>query len=124
MESSIDEKIEVEVGDQSMTKILKVVFIDDKLEKQFYALKDDDPIKKSIIKSIRKLQKDAFSGIQIPKRLIPKEYIQKYEIDNLWKCDLSGGWRLLYTIAGDEVEIISAILDYFNHKDYEKRMKY
>ena len=102
----------------------QIFVIDDKLENQFYALNDDDPIKKSIVKSIHKLQKDAFSGIQIPKRLIPKEYVRKYKIDNLWKFDLIQGWRLLYTIAGDEVEIISAILDYFNHKDYAKKMKY
>lgn len=33
--------------------------------------------------------------------------------------------RLLYTVAPDnEVELISAILEWFDHKDYEKRMKY
>lgn len=61
----------------------------------------------------------------MPKKLFPKEYIKKYCINNLWKYDLSNGWRLLYTVtAENEVELISAILEWFNHKDYEKRMKY
>lgn len=108
-----------------MNKPSKVVFINDKLETSFNSLKKDDIIKKSMIRAIKDLRQNAFSGIQIPKRLIPKSYIQKYGLNNLWKYDLPQGWRLLYTItAKNEVELISAILEWFNHKDYEKRMKY
>ena len=108
-----------------MIKPSKVVFIDKKLEISFNSLKENDFIKKSIIRAIHDLRQNAFSGIQIPKRLIPKEYIQKYAINNLWKYDLPKGWRLLYTITADnEVELISAILEWFDHKNYEKRLKY
>ena len=108
-----------------MKKASKVVFIEDKLETTFYSLKNDDPIKKSLIRAIKDLKANAFSGIQIPKRLIPKSYIRKYGLNNLWKYDLPQGWRLLYTVtAENEVELISAILEWFNHKDYEKRMNY
>ncbi len=103
----------------------KVVFIDDKLEKGYHSLGEGDPIRKSIDRAIMDLKQNAFSGIQIPKRLMPKTYIKKYGINNLWKYDLPRGWRLLYTVtAENEVEIISAILEWFNHKGYEKRMKY
>ena len=108
-----------------MIKPSKVVFISDKLEESFNSLKTDDPIKKAIIRAIHDLRQNAFSGIQVPKRLIPKEYVQKYGINNLWKYDLPKGWRLLYTITADnEVELISAILEWFDHKNYEKTMKY
>lgn len=108
-----------------MIKPSKVVFISDELEQNFNSLKEDDPIKKAMIRAIKDLKENAFSGIQIPKRLIPKEYVQKYEINNLWKYDLPRGWRLLYTIApNNEVELISAILEWFDHKDYEKKFKY
>ena len=101
------------------------MFISDKLEESFNSLKKDNPIKKAIIRAIYDLRQNVFSGIQVPKRLIPKEYIHKYGINNLWKYDLSKGWRLLYTItADDEVELISAILEWFDHKNYEKRMNY
>ncbi len=108
-----------------MIKPSKVVFISDELENDFNSMSDEDPTKKGIIKAIRDLREDAFSGIQIPKRLIPKEYSKKYELSNLWKYDLPNGWRLLYTVtAKNEVELISAILEWFNHKDYERRFNY
>ncbi len=108
-----------------MIKPSKVVFISDELEKDFYSLKEDDPLRKSITKAIIDLRSNAFAGIQVPKRLFPKEYIRKYGINNLWKYDLPKGWRLLYTIAQDnEVELISAILEWFDHKNYERRMGY
>ncbi|MBS3126725.1 hypothetical protein J4228_01015 [Candidatus Woesearchaeota archaeon] len=108
-----------------MIKPSKVVFVSDELEKDFNALKEDDPIKKGIMRAIKDLKENAFCGIQIPKRLFPKEYTQKYGINNLWKYDLPNAWRLLYTVTPEnEVELISAILEWFNHKDYEKRMRY
>tara|TARA_Y100000034_G_scaffold115112_1_gene151947 strand:- start:403 stop:729 length:327 start_codon:yes stop_codon:yes gene_type:complete len=108
-----------------MIKPSKVVFINDKLEENFYSLKEDDAIKKGIKRAILDLRENAFSGIQVPKRLIPKEYVQKYGINNLWKYDLPNGWRLLYSVTPEnEVELISAILDWFDHKDYERKMKY
>jgi len=69
------------------------------LEKNFKSLDDDDPIKKSIQRAIKDLQQNAFFGIQVPKKLFPKEYIQKYYIKNLWKYDLPKGWCFLYTVT-------------------------
>ncbi len=103
----------------------KVKFIEEKLEKDFKNLDDSDFLKKAIKRALEDLKTNAFSGIQIPKRLFPKKYIEKYCITNLWKYDLPRGWRLIYTItAEDEVKIVCAILEWFNHKDYEKRFKY
>ncbi len=108
-----------------MIKPSKVVFIDENLEKCFASLNENDFIKKAIIRAIHDLRQNAFSGIQVPKKLIPKEYVQKYGINNLWKYDLPKGWRLLYTVTADnEVELISAILEWFNHKEYERKFKY
>ena len=108
-----------------MIKPSKVVFISDELERDFNELKDDDPIKKGMIRAIKDLKENAFSGIQIPKRLFPREYIQKYGITNLWKYDLPKSWRLIYTLTPEnEVELISAILEWFDHKNYEKRFSY
>lgn len=95
------------------------------LKKNFHSLKKDDFLKKSIIKTIKNLRQNTFCGVQIPKRLFPKEYVKKYNINNLWKYDLPNGWRLIYTVAPkNEVELISAILDWFNHKEYENKFIY
>lgn len=108
-----------------MIKPSRVVFISDELEKGFNELKDDNPIKKGLIRAIKDLKENAFCGIQVPKRLFPKEYVQKYGIKNLWKYDLPNGWRLLYTITPEnEVELISAILEWFDHKNYGRRFNY
>ena len=108
-----------------MIKPSRVVFISDELEDSFNSLPEDDFVKKSMIRAIKDLRQNAFSGIHVPKRLIPKEYIRKYGINNLWKHNMTKGWRLLYTITSEnEVELISAILEWFDHKEYERKFKY
>lgn len=108
-----------------MIKPSKVVFISDDLEDSFNSLPEDDFVKKSMIRAIKDLKQNAFAGIHVPKRLIPNEYTRKWGIKNLWKYDLPKGWRLMYTVTSDnEVELISAILEWFDHKEYERRFKY
>ncbi len=103
-------------------------FADEKLKEAYEKLEDSKTENKSlhewISKAIGNLEEDAFCGIQIPKRLIPKIYIKKYNIDNLWKCNLPKGWRLLYSVAKGEILIISIIIEWMTHKEYEKRFKY
>ena len=65
-----------------MIKPSAVVFISDELENNFNELREDDPIKKGIVRAIKDLKVNAFLGIQVPKRLFPKEYITKYGINN------------------------------------------
>ncbi len=45
---------------------------------------------------------------------------------NLGFCayDLPSAWRLIYTIESDEIKIVSIILEWFDHKDYEKKFNY
>jgi hypothetical protein len=45
-------------------------------------------------------------------------------VNNLWKCNLSGAWRMIYTLKGTEVEIFAIVLDIFSHKKYEKKFNY
>jgi len=102
-----------------------VKFADNNLEIEFYGLSDGDEIKEYLKRAIKDLQINAFSGIQIPKRLIPEEYIKKYGAKNLWKYDLPDGWRLIYTITTpSKVCIVSVILKWFDHSDYERRFRY
>ncbi len=103
----------------------KVVFAEDKCEEAFNSLSDNDPIKKSIIKAIDDLKNNAFCGEAIKKELIPKEYIQKYNINNLFWYPLSNGWRLVYSLMNEgTIEILAVIIEYFDHKNYERRFAY
>ncbi len=78
----------------------------------------------SIKQKIDFLKQNPEYGRHIPKNRIPKEYVKNYDVNNLWKVNLSGAWRMIYTIRGSEVDIISLILDIMNHRDYEKKFKY
>lgn len=85
---------------------------------------DHQTLLNSIKQKIEFLRDNPEYGIHIPKDRIPKEYVKSYDVNNLWKVNLSGAWRMIYTIRGSEVEIISLILDIMNHRDYEKKFKY
>lgn len=65
----------------------KYRFIDENIQKAYGQLAKGDEQEKELFKQIeqalKKIEEDAFCGIQIQKRLIPKEYIQKYEVRNL-----------------------------------------
>lgn len=108
-----------------MIKRSRVVFVSEKLERTFESLSPDETLKKHIAKAIEELKENAFAGIRIPKRLFPHEYIVKYSVTNLWKYDLPDGWRLIYTIVSpNKVEVLSVILEWFSHKEYERRFGY
>ncbi len=103
----------------------EVIFANDKIEKAFNKLDENNEIKRYIKRAIEDIKQNAFCGIPIPKRLIPREYIQKYKVKNLWKYDMLDGWRLIYTITTpNKVEILSVILEWFSHPEYERRFRY
>ncbi len=79
---------------------------------------------KIIDKGIAKLKRDREAGKRIPKRLIPREYSVKYAVTNLWKINLDRYWRMIYTIVGDEIRIVSIIIEVLNHKKYDRKFGY
>ena len=106
-------------------KAEKVVFVDNSLEEAFRNLSEKDSIKKALKKAIKNIQEDVFCGRNVKKKLIPRKLIEKYKINNLWIYNLPSAWRLLYSITPPrDIKIIAAILDWMNHKDYEKLFKF
>ena len=103
-------------------------FAEADIKKAFYELESGNSFERELFKFINQamdnLEEDAYCGIQIPKRLIPKIYLQKYHVTNLWKYDLPKGWRLIYTLKNEQVTVISVILEWLDHKEYERRFKY
>ncbi len=61
---------------------------------------------RSAQRAFKLLKINPFAGIQIKKSTIPKKYVNKYDVTNLWKFDLAGFWRIIYTVRGSEIEII------------------
>ena len=79
---------------------------------------------KSINRALELLRNNPFIGIQIPKKLIPKKYMQKFDVTNLWKFNLSNYWRMIYTVTSEGIKIIVLILDIMDHKTYNKLFGY
>lgn len=87
---------------------------------------------KSIDSKIALLKTNYDYGIQIPQKLIPRKYLQEYKVTNLWKVNLAGYWRMIYTLKQPqredaEVEIITIwldVLDIMTHKGYDKIFGY
>ena len=102
-------------------------------EEQLNQLKDianekDSKFHRQLLKAIERekeyIRIDPHRGIQIPKDRIPKEYINQYSVTNLWKINLPDYWRMIYTIVGNELEIISILLEFIDHKEYNKKFGY
>jgi Txe/YoeB family toxin of Txe-Axe toxin-antitoxin module len=111
-----------------MNKDIVVGFADEKIKHAFMELKQgkgaEPHLYEFLDRAFGDLKKDPFSGIKIPKMLWPKEYVRKYDIDNLWKYDLPNGWRLIYTVQANQVTIMAVVLEWFDHKNYERRFGY
>ena len=107
----------------------EVKFGDENLKKAYLELEsgkfEDKQLKEWLDQAVNEVRSNAFCGIQIPKRLIPKEYNKKYgPLTNLWKYNLPNAWRLIYTIKRDEVIVLSIVLEWMSHKEYNKRFGY
>jgi Txe/YoeB family toxin of Txe-Axe toxin-antitoxin module len=111
-----------------MDKKISIVFADEKLKKTFERLKksktEDKRLCQFISRAVDDLKKDPACGTHIPNNLIPREYVIKYQINNLWKYDLPDGWRLIYSIKGSEIALLCILIEWLSHKNYEKRFGY
>jgi hypothetical protein len=105
----------------------KIFFADEKVRKEYERLENSSEYSE-LYRHIKNALEDIKEnpqrcGIAIQKRLIPNFY-KKYGINNLFKYDLPAGWRLLYSIGKEGIEVIAIVLEWMKHKDYEKRFGY
>jgi len=101
----------------------EVQFANEKVKDAFEKL-DDLSLKNFLERAFGDIKSNPFCGIQIPKRQIPKDYIKRFDIRNVWKYNLPNSWRLIYSIKGGELIILSIILEWMDHKEYERRFGY
>lgn len=96
------------------------------LTKKATQSKTECMILNAINKKVELIKANLHYGNPIAKSLIPKEYIEKYDITNLFRVKLPNYWRMLYTLTDDEtkIEIIAFVLDILNHATYNKKFGY
>ena len=81
---------------------------------------DEMKLLRSIRQKVELVKANPFYGDNIEKKKIPKEY----NVQNLWRVELTNYWRMLYTIKGDQVEIVCFVIDLLDHKKYNKKFGY
>ena len=75
---------------------------------------------KAIDREIENLKINPQKGIPIRRSYISKQVVQRYGTNKLWKIELVSFWRIIYTLTGDQVKIITFILEIMDHKKYDK----
>lgn len=86
--------------------------------------KEDRMLFEAIERIRDRIQKDPFCGDPISKNKIPKYYKERYGVRGLFRIELPLFWRMLYTIKGEELQIISFVVDILDHKKYNKKFGY
>jgi plasmid maintenance system killer protein len=76
---------------------------------------------KSIQDKARLIKANPQYGAHVPKSLIKKT---GFDVDNLWSVDLTGYWRMLYTLQGGQLEILCFVLTITDHAKYDKIFGY
>ena len=75
---------------------------------------------KAIDREIGNLKINPQKGLPIRRSYISRQVVQRYNTNKLWKIELVSFWRMIYTLTGDEVKIITFILEIMDHKKYDK----
>ena len=98
----------------------------DHLKEEASKSKTERTILNAITKKIEIIKSNPHYGNPIAKSIIPKEYVNKYEITNLFRVELPNYWRMLYSLIDGEtkIEIIAFIIDLIDHQTYNKKFGY
>lgn len=81
---------------------------------------------RAIDRNVLLIKANPHYGLIVSKKLIPREYMLKYNATNLFRVTLPDFWRMLYTLAGGgtEIEIVAFVLDVVDHRDYDRKFGY
>lgn len=82
------------------------------------------PLKAQLDDAMDLLKKNPDTGNRIKTRMWPAKYVKKYNINNLYRYSLGSGWRMIYTIIGQQGRINCVMLEVLDHRNYDKLFGY
>ena len=101
------------------------VFLAREVYDLYSCLREGDDFKRVIDKGLSVLKGDVFAGEKVRKRQIPKYYIDRYGVNNLYRLRLDKTRRCCYSIVADEEGVKVVVLEVFSdHKSYDRRFGY
>jgi aromatic ring-opening dioxygenase LigB subunit len=78
----------------------------------------------SINNAVKNLKANPYFGDLVPRKYLNKKLIAEYGTDKIFRIELVGFWRMLYTVVGEETRIIAFILEYMDHERYNNVFGY
>ena len=96
-------------------------------ERQFrFAPKD---VQEALRRKAKDLAIDPQAGTFVPVARVPRSTLRRWEarvgkVTNLYKLDLPGAWRALYTIGTEGPLRVVLVLEVLRHRDYERVLGY
>lgn len=87
-------------------------------------LSGNDPIKIKVDQVTDEMKKYRNLGDYIKTKPWPDKYVRMHEATNLYKWDIGGNYRLIYTIRGRKEDKVYQLLDLLMHKEYDRLFGY
>ncbi len=113
-------KISVILKGQAREEFEKLDEIVEEQRKKGEENSEEIQLLKSIKQKAEILKLNPTYGEKVPHNLIPKQL----DVSNLFKVNLTGHWRMLYTLEGNRIEIVLFILWIIDHPTYDKMFGY
>jgi len=97
----------------------------DYLKERAPASKIERSILRAVDRKIELIRENPRYGNHVSYKRIPKEYIEKYGAEKVFRVELPNFWRMLYSTgpAENEVDIFAFILGIMDHKEYDRKFK-
>jgi hypothetical protein len=113
-------------------KIVSVVFSPEareayeRLKAEAAHSKTDKSVFNAVNRKVELIKADIQYGEPIAKTLIPREYVEKYGVKNLFWVGLPNFWRMLYSLTNGNtrIEIVAFVVDILAHPDYDGKFGY
>ena len=104
------------------------VFLKGQAKESYIELKKrNDKESVGLIKSVERiisiLKTNAQFGNLIKKESISEQFLE-IGIKNFYRVELSNYWRMIYTISGNQIDILVFILNIVDHPTYDKIFGY
>ncbi|OGD46759.1 hypothetical protein A3K69_06810 [Candidatus Bathyarchaeota archaeon RBG_16_57_9] len=108
-----------------MPKPAKEVFISVELGAYVSSLEINHKHRRWINEMAENLLQNILVGERIKQSQIPRHYIEKYNVSNLYRYAHSEGYRSTYTLTEfSEYGVCPVILDLISHKEYNRIFRY
>jgi hypothetical protein len=109
-----------------------LVFAEQKIKDEYNKLKNGTFEEKKLYDNIKKhfdlLENNLKLCTYVDRPMVdkprPKQIKKRYGLNNLWKCNLNDGWRLIYSVSSNDTQQIGIIVCWMTHVEYNKTFGY